>query len=1557
MALDENEFGGDSASGESLNIVHSYALMAGAAYAFQNFENSERLNFLKQISLFVDPKREDKADGAYSIINSFLNSNDENDRQNYSALINAFSNFSSIKDKVKEKIKGPEDLKENRAWFIAFVIFGYGTIYSSAEEFWDSFRVIQNRIDPEVELVSLSDLDSIFGNGSELLAFKLNYLSSAPQEKDIVYILKYINVSKFFTGVAPPDPTLMKDCEIQSYRISGQITPKYFTGSAADLLIFNPNLGECQQIVSGGETGFSFYPCAKESTRPRELIFNQLIFDGPYNSGSSETADLGIPILRELENETYTQDRTLQKTQQMGDLVPDLNKSYIASYNNGWVFDEFTDLEPNGFSASRFLSFIGDIASISSIDFLKKFPSGHNNNPTTGNFHFLGKREIKTGQNVLVYNVGDVGKIGSGFSPILFRLNKKENDEIYSGLEINLFDKVKNSGVLMAYSLSPDSGILSSHRAGKVKFPSLNIENNRPSLPFMGINADFSSEKFNINPSVKFNFGVSTYSPLYGTGLEASDFSFTGFNFTGKIFPLSSGKIKYTTEISPSGIKPVSPAFTTLFDEDENPIISNSKFLLQKALGFPLTGDCLPKSDAGVFYGIDYSYYNGARKDVPYNLQRFIKSYAFYSTSFWFDLLRTEGMERFALASARGRFDAYPPDVEDFAKPGIMGDSSMLKYIGDHTKKISGKQVFGPLDEPSDSNLGVGFNQRITSIENPADEDYKYVRNLNPARYYSGLFASNKKVFLYPEAENVYNSGSIFNAAKKSFPNKISVTYEVEEQYFKKVSKFARFKFKGASDEILNSLKDEIWVDKNFSHPNAFRVWTYKPGNPGVNLNGIIYTGLNFPLEIEKGSISNIHYETFFDVQQDGNYASVNHTITPLSTGKRLTTKEDSKVEKKSKYEITVDYTYMPPIKSLSDWQNYPIHAHRAFVSTGKDTLIDVNLDPIHFPEFDGKWSEALNKVMTDYSVNYGRDPLFLADLDLASAEEPKSFANKNVLNQNLSGDAWNGFYIKSGAVFFPERHPPYRDTPKDCRLFLFHNNLKENRIFIRNADIFPAFIHSPFDSSFSGKNLADFCFPGEKFTRQNKNFADPSTSPFLGGGGNNSCFEITGLSLFSGGLDKEISYKIQKTGTLYHIPKEMFDSGLFLPEITRRERGTIDKFYPELKDFNFYSSVEAFSESISGYYLDYEEGSEIKIKKKSFKVYSGIFPHFDQVFAFENSGKLAFSGEFSYNSQEESCIVTHGIQLNEKENKKDKFQEMKHRFSYISPVLKNRTGVNITYDATEVFSLPFQINRVSSSAEEKTATFTILEQQFEIKPGAKVLVSALHDASFNGEYIVKSANPLSITVTGAFQNVDEKDDTGVIKLDQESYQIPINYQTFDFPTKQVSRKNKIISGENKFANKNMGSPDYHNHFYMGVLPEFCFFSQTRSVIGAPGQDNIYYPNSEIISSSSYDHEEEYEDGSFYKMETIDKEYQVAESKRFYDSTFCDAVFNSGSGFIEILPIGDSLNSNSECKQFWGPNGTFISEMELGNNAINFISETKDRKVDISDIPQKSSDN
>ena len=1335
----------ESLAAEDLNIVHSYALMPGLAYSFENLESPEKINFLKQLSSSIDPNREDKAVNAYSIMEEL----EKDDLSGYNALINSFSDFFNIKDSVRQRINCPENLKEKNSWLLSCIIFGYSTCYSNIDEFWYSFNENQKRIDSKRQLISYSDLNAVFGDGSALLNYKINYMNNAPSEPGIVYILKYINVGNLFTGSSPViDPTLMKDCEIQSYRISGSITPKYYSGDAYGLLTFNPNLNECQQVVVSGETGFLQYPCAKTSIRPRELKFNQLLYDGPYTSGDSSVASDGVSLLRSIENETYSADRFSQiKKNNYGGTC-------FASYSDSWIFDEF--------SGVKNVTFLGDVLAASSADTLKSFPDS-----STGAYHFLGSQIFQTGSGQKFYY--------TGFSPVFFRLNDSENDEIYSGLEINLFDKKRNSGVLMAYSWSLNSGILTSHSIGEEKYPSLNISNATPTLPFIGVSVDFSSETFKVKPSVKFNFGHLAYSEKYGSYINASDFSFTGFNFSGKnYFELGSGKLTYSREIKNSNLTKVSEAFSTNKETS-----SQDEFMLQKALGFSFAEDSLSKDQnekIGDFYGVKYKYYNDSIEgmDAPIN----------------------------------------PPNVEHLAQDGIIGDPTILKYIN---RDLTEKQIFGPLDSASDANLGTGFIQKITTISNPNDEDYKYVRNLNPARYYSGLFASNRKVFLYPNAEKIYKSGSNSNVANQEFPYKIAIIYEIQENYSKTKVNFSRFQ--AGISKGFESLKNDIWVDENFSHPNAYRggggygppipVWTFKPAfnnkELSKNLNGIVYEkGLETPLIIQAGKIQNIKNQYFFDINK-GSDEYVDYSTAPISSTSAA-------------YEISVDLSYMMPIKSLSDFKNYPSHAHKSFVSTG-DTSVLMSYPLV---AISGKWDEALNKAMND---EYGQDVLFEKDLDA------------NLADQNLSGDSWNGFYIKSGEVFFPLYGRPYRARESDVRLFLIHDNAHQKRVFLRNSDIFPAFINNPYDVSFNGKSLAEYCFASE---REKNNFIDSY----------NSCFEITGLSLFDGGLDKTISFKIERTGKLYHCP-EATVGNVFLPEITSKQYNDIIALYPELNGYSFYSGIDEYSKSVSGYYLDYKETSEIKIIPKSYIINKTKFPKNDEIFEFETSGMIGINAELSYNSQEESCVVTHGIKIEERENEKDKFQEAGFKFSYASPVLKNKLG---------------------------------------------------------------------------------------------------SASTFDFATRQVSRKNKIISGKNTFLNKNNSSPYYHNHFYLGVLPEFCHFHE-RSLIGNLGQDNLLYPNSEIISSSSYDYEEEYEDGSNYIMEKIDKIYDVVESKRFYDSFFCDSITNSGLGFIETLNTGSSINSNEQCKQFWAPNNTAISDLELGDK-ISFISETKDREVDLSGIKQ-----
>ena len=101
----------ESLAAEDLNIVHSYALMPGLAYSFENLESPEKINFLKQLSSSIDPNREDKAVNAYSIMEEL----EKDDLNGYNALINSFSDFSNIKDSVKQRINCPESFSASKS--------------------------------------------------------------------------------------------------------------------------------------------------------------------------------------------------------------------------------------------------------------------------------------------------------------------------------------------------------------------------------------------------------------------------------------------------------------------------------------------------------------------------------------------------------------------------------------------------------------------------------------------------------------------------------------------------------------------------------------------------------------------------------------------------------------------------------------------------------------------------------------------------------------------------------------------------------------------------------------------------------------------------------------------------------------------------------------------------------------------------------------------------------------------------------------------------------------------------------------------------------------------------------------------------------------------------------------------------------------------------------------------------------------------------------------------------------------------------------------------------
>lgn len=107
----------------------------------------------------------------------------------------------------------------------------------------------------------------------------------------------------------------------------------------------------------------------------------------------------------------------------------------------------------------------------------------------------------------------------------------------------------------MAYAVSTDGTVLSSFSDGdSSQYPLLSIANLTPSIPFIGINLEFSSKTFNKNPPL--NLILESYTScqqqsLIPEGLftTTTDFSFTGFNFTGDYFDLSTGSIKFNKEI------------------------------------------------------------------------------------------------------------------------------------------------------------------------------------------------------------------------------------------------------------------------------------------------------------------------------------------------------------------------------------------------------------------------------------------------------------------------------------------------------------------------------------------------------------------------------------------------------------------------------------------------------------------------------------------------------------------------------------------------------------------------------------------------------------------------------------------------------------------------------------------------------------------------------------------------------------------------------------------------------------------------------------------------
>ena len=1402
---------------DSENTAATYALMAIFSYSYDLHGESKTLELmgLSAKSILKNRDPESKKQNLFD----YLITLKDIDQSSYLSTINSFSGFANLKEGIKSKINqsliGSRSL-EDSAIILTSLIFGYSLIYDTVEDLDPYLEKNQKELFSGKLPLSRASLESDYDNDS-YVDLKFSLSNSGEKQEVIFSILKYINVKRLFNQSPPIIPNSMKDSEIQSYNISGKVN--YFYG-------FDPSIVDCEQIEVDGVIGFRTYPCNRVSVKPRDLQFNQTITDGPYSSGKNvlpvfandpnSLADDGIKLLTSIKNSYYDSSRTegVKILNQNAAVAP-----FFASYDSGWVFDEFMK------EGSRLVNLRGDVDFANNADSFKSFPDG----AETGQYHFLGSYTFITGTGV-----GQISEY-SGFNPILLRLNDKDEQRIYSQLEVNLFDKQKRSGQLMAYAVSTDKDILSSFSDGdSYRYPLLSIANHTPSIPFIGINLEFSSKTFNKKPAAKFNFGSLYFVPPTafnngGSFTTATDFSFTGFDFTGDYFALSTGSIKFNKEIKNSQNFNPQEAFVNepvpSPGEGLIPLQSGSR-LLQKALGFSNYEDCIAGVEdvkTGYHYGVEY-------KSIP--------------------ILDLDGN---VILDIDGNVIVLkPPEIENEQNNHVkrIGDTGVLKYVTGfgavgETSPLLSKRVFGPLESKTDQGLdGKDFNYKYLPEDYKTEELlYAHVPALNPARYYSGLFASERRQFLYPSAKKIHdNSGNAQVATgNRYFPSQVKLSFIVEEEYSKSQDG-ALSRYGTSVATSINNL-NEVWVDQDFSHENLRRYfpgghydyWTYNPLiSRALNPHSQHLTG--GVLSISDGKFNQESSTSYyFDRIEEGDSVQLHLPNTPL------------KSNLKESYSFDIELNYNLPIKSLSDFLDHPEHSNKAFISTGDSEITIINVTGSYVTG----WGEQIN-----IDVNNGCDPLFGPYYGRIPLDN----------NKNISGDSWNGFYLRSGTVYYPHGYYPYRAAENDKILVEASDNSSNLRLLLRNLKIFPSFANNNYDLSYSGSSLASTNLSGE---RQRDNFK-----------GDLRIFEINTDSLFDKipknegstslevssfvkniPLDLSIGKSILRTGKLYYAP-ELVDRSVMLPEVSEKQYKQITDLYPQLNGYTFRSGVDAYSRMNSGYYIKYTESSNLKLTITGVEVKYDRFPASDELFEFHLTGKANFSGELSYKTQEESSIITHGLYLREKTNPLDEFQKYGYFFDHCSPFLQ-------------------------SLAEIDTKTDT----------------------------------------SGQFRSV------------------------YPFPTKQIRRRNRLISGNDSFVETSKSSPNNYNRFFVSALPEFVKFSNNGSVLGSPGLDHLLYQDTQIITSSSEDYEEEYENGEVKKVKRIDKEYEVKESVRTYDAFFTKALLNSGfflqkSSNVKIEP----LNSNLECKTFYAVEGTTISDLEAGEERNLSITMGQDRLNDFTKI-------
>ena len=1358
--MPENEdFDPEIIDSDSENVITTFALLSTFFSIYPSSGEQSALSAMRSVAALTMKARnsDSKAESLFHFLINLESSNSEA----YLSLLGSLSGFSSLKNAVKSKLDESllGDLSaEYSAVLLSSLIFGYTVALAELEFFWPYLKENQGDLFNGETPLSESNLLSVYASSS-FIDLKFSLLNSGKPTDVILYILKFADVESLFLESPPILPNLMKDSEIQSYRISGKVN--YFYG-------FDPSIVDCEQIEVGGVTGFRDYPCNKVSVKPRDLQFNQIITDGPYSSGGSSVVDAGIKLLTSIKDSRYDSSRL--------ESVKILNQNaavgpFFASYDSGWVFNEFLDERP--------VNLRGDIGFANNTDSFKSFPDG----AETGQYHFLGSYTFTTGTGV-----GQIFK-HSGFNPILLRLNDTDEQRIHSQLEVNLFDKQKRSGQLMAYAVSTDRDILSSFSDGdSSQYPLLSIANHTPSIPFIGINLEFSSKTFNKAPAAKFNFGSLYFVPATkinpgGSFTKATDFSFTGFNFTGDYFDLSTGSIKFNKEIKNTDNFNPESAVTNETNENGPVYPQPGEMLFQKALGFSNYKDCITGVEGvenGLHYGVEYKYILGLT----------------------------------------------PPEIEDEENKHVksIGDAGILKYVtgfgpaGEISPLLS-KRVFGPLDSNTDQGLdGKDFNYKYLPGNYKTEElSYAHVPALNPARYYSGLFASERRQFLYPSAKKIHDKN-------RYFPSQVKLSFKVEEEYSKSANgSLSRY---GANIQKTTGELSDYWVDQDFSHPNKIiygpyggqaNYWTY---NPLTNRNlSPLTRPLDGGISISDGKLSqeNLGNDYYFDRIEQADTVSLRLPNTPLESNL------------KESYSFDIELNYNLPIKSLSDFLDHPEHSNKSFISTGDSEITIINVTGSYVTG----WGEQIN-----IDVNNGADPLFSTALDV---------------NQNISGDSWNGFYLKSGTVYYVPGAPAFRDPSSDKVLVEASDNSSNLRLLLRNLKLFPAFVNNDKDLSYlSGTSLVNSCFDSE---RQKDNLI-----------GNLRIFEINTDSILNTipidsssegvrsftkniSLNKLIEKDITRTGKLYYAP-ELINGSASLPELSAKEYKEITDLYPQLNGYAFYSGVDAYSRMNSGYYIKYTESSNLKLTITSAEVKYDRFPASDELFEFYLTGKAAFSGELSYLTQEESSVITHGMRLTEVPDALDEFQKIGYFFDYCSEPIKSLLNV--------------------------------------------------------------SDSP--------------------------------------FPTKQLRRKSKLIFEKNKFVPTSKDSPGYYNRFHVKVVPEFVFFTNEGHILGEFGNDNLIYTPGGLICSSSYDYKETYENGDIRDIKKTDKVFEVKNSVRMYDSYFTNSLANSGYFIEHIKSDKIFFNSNAQSKTFYGPYGSFISDMVHGDDKNLSITLVSDRTSDLNDI-------